>query len=396
MSQRPAPIERSPASTALLAVLLALAVLVAAVAAVGWPARVRVASPRLGMPAIDRPAATLEVRLQTSLPFILPQMHWALEGSAGTAALPIAAHRWEAGVAVLSMRIPDLPDGGYALTLHTAQQSMRLPQAVFVRRDWPHLIRIAHIADLPPPGREPLMRLFVREINRRHPDAVLVTGDINYTGSESNIEFIAQQLAQLDAPVVMTAGNHEREAWHRYLRVFGARDHRTDLGPLAILSLDSNHGRDALTPSALGWLQTQLENLGGRTPIIQLHHPVFAAGPMAGPESGGTGGYLRGQRQAFLELCRRFAVPLVLSGHWHQDAVFDQSGTLRADRVDFPGTKYVVTTALGAEARNIYSSVPVRNGYRWIEFTDGALTLYGTDAHNPIPSTPLENTEGTR
>ena len=79
---------------------------------------------------------------------------------------------------------------------------------------------------------------------------VLVTGDINYEGSESNINFVFGQLATLDMPVIMTAGNHERTGWHRYLRVFGARNHRTDLGPLTILSLDSAHGRDQLTASS--------------------------------------------------------------------------------------------------------------------------------------------------
>jgi len=82
-------------------------------------------------------------------------------------------------------------------------------------------------------------------------------------------------------------------------------------------------------------------------------------------------------------------VSLVLSGHWHQDAVFDSDGNFRNDRADFPGTKFVVTTALGAEAREVYSQVPVRNGYRWIEFQDGKLRSYSPDAHNPVPSTPL-------
>jgi 3',5'-cyclic AMP phosphodiesterase CpdA len=189
--------------------------------------------------------------------------------------------------------------------------------------------------------------------------------------------------------VIMTAGNHEREAWHRYLRVFGARDHRTHFGPLAILSLDTAHGRDALTPSMFRWLSNELNQLQGRTALIQIHHPVFPPGAGATSEAGGTGGYLRGFRQAFLELCEQHQVAIVLSGHWHQDAVFDQQGVFQNNRSSFPGTKYVVTTALGADVRKVFEDSVMSNGYRWLEFVDGKLVSYSANQDNPLLSTPL-------
>jgi len=374
---------------AMLGVLLTPTLLALSIVAAGWPLQVRVVSPRLGTPWIGRPGAMLEVRLATSLPFVLPAFDLSLQGPGGTARLQETARRWEGADAVLSMSLPELPDGGYSLRLRTKAQNVLLPKAVFLRRAWPSVLRLVQIADLPPPGREPLMQRFVEEMRLKQPDAVLVTGDINYDGTESNIDFIHAQLARLDAPVIMTAGNHEREAWHRYLRVFGARDHRTEFGPLVILSVDSAHGRDALTPSTFRWLQRELNRLDGRTAIIQIHHPIFAPGPAATSEAGGTGGYLRGYRRAFLELCRRHDVSIVLSGHWHQDAVFDQQGAFRTDRVDFPGTKYVVTTALGADVRNVFEQSPLRHGYRWIEFVDGQLASYSSDPHNPVPSEAL-------
>ena len=321
-------------------------------------------------------------------------MDLSLEGPGGSGALQLTSLRWDGANAVLSVLLPNLPDGAYSLRLRTKTQNLLLPKAVFLRREWPVVLHIAQIADLPPPGSEPLMRRFVADMQRRRPDAVLVSGDINYTGTESNIQFLYGQLALLDAPVIVAAGNHEREAWHRYLRVFGARDHRVNFGPLAIFSLDSAHGRDALTPSTWGWLQQEMTHLDGRTPLIQLHHPVFPPGHSASSESSGTGGYLRGYRRAFLSLCEKYHVSVVLSGHWHQDAVFDQLGNFRSDRIDFPGTKYVVTTALGAEARKVFADSPVRNGYRWLEFANGQLISYSSDPHNPIPSTPLDMSVG--
>ena len=381
--------QQGSARTAFLAGCTAFAVLLASLFAIGWPLRVSVDSPRLGSPWIERPQGLMSLRLDSSIPMLLPAMTLGLEGPGGSAALTVLARRWEADAAVLSVRLPDLPDGSYALRVQTAHQNTLLPRAVFLRREWPSQLHLVQIADLPPPGREALMGRFIAEMRVRKPDAVLVTGDINYGGSESNIDLIASELAELDMPVIMTAGNHEREAWHRYLRVFDARDQRTDLGPLTILSLDSAHGRDALTPNTFHWLRQQLAAVAGRPIIIQLHHPLFPPGPSASSEAGGTGGYLRGFRRSFLQLCRQYQVSLVLSGHWHQDAVFDSEGHFRSDRPDFPGTKFVVTTALGAEARAVFEQVPVRNGYRWLEFVDGKLHSYSSDAHNPVPSTDL-------
>ncbi len=369
--------------------LLALLLFTAIMLAVGWPLQVRVAAPRLGMPVIDQPGASMEVRLVTSLPLLLPDLQLSLDGPGGVAPLQLTGSRWDGAAAVLTVLLPALPDGAYALRLQTPTQDLQLPKAVFLRSNWPATLRLVQIADLPPPGREPLMRRFIAEMRVKKPDAVLVTGDINYTGTAANIEFIYSQLLQLDAPVIMTAGNHERTAWHRYLRVFGARDQRTNLGPLAILSLDSAHGRDALTPSTFRWLHREFAHLDGRRPLVQVHHPIFSPGATAAAEAGGTGGYLRGYRRAFIELCRQYDVAIVLSGHWHQDAVYDSSGRFRADRVDFPGTKFVVTTALGADVRPVFSDSAPNNGYRWIEFKGGTLGAYGSDPHNPVPSTAL-------
>jgi predicted phosphodiesterase len=375
--------------TVLVPLILVVAMFAGVMLVVGLPLQVRVVSPRLGMPFIDHAGVAMEVHLASSLPFVVPSMELSLEGPGGTAQLKEASRRYEGVDTVLTVALPTLPDGGYSLHLKNSAQDLLLPKAVFLRQKWTSTLHLVQIADLPPPGRERLMEQFVEEMRVKQPDAVLVTGDINYTGSESNIEFIHDELAKLDAPVIMTAGNHEREAWHRYLRVFGARDHRTQLGPLTILSIDSAHGRDALTPSMFRWLESQLKQVDGRSTIIQFHHPVFPPGSTANSEAGGTGGYMHGYRRAFLDLCQQHQVAIVLAGHWHQDAVFDQDGNFRTDRADFPGTKYVVTTALGADVRKVFEQSAMNNGYRWIEFVDGQLTSYSPDKNNPVPSTPL-------
>jgi len=191
-------------------------------------------------------------------------------------------------------------------------------------------------------------------------------------------------------------GNHERKGWAAYLRAFGPGPQRVDLGPLSVLSLDSAHGRDQFTPSEFNWLKRELDELDGRTPIIQLHHPVMPPGEAIHGEAGGSGGSLHGYRDQFMELCRVHQVPLVLSGHWHSDAIFDASGALRDDRADFPGTHFAVVTALGNELRRVTRWPHQYHGYRIIRF-DGhtflgeTYDLDGSGHPNPIASVPLGN-----
>jgi hypothetical protein len=142
-------------------------------------------------------------------------------------------------------------------------------------------------------------------------------------------------------------------------------------GRLQVISLNSGHGRDQLTESQYRWLRGELENLQGRTPVVQFHHPMQRRPEMRG--------YLAVHAQDLVPLFKQFNVPIVLSGHWHGDAVYDETGQDRRDTWDFPGTPYVVTTAAGADLREKYSSSPLHHGYRLIRLDNGKLTSYTYD-----------------
>jgi len=188
-------------------------------------------------------------------------------------------------------------------------------------------------------------------------------------------------------------GNPIARADH-LLDAFGPRTtHRVDLGPFAILSFDSAHGRDRLTPSQFQWFRRQLDTLDGRVPLVQLHHPVFPPGAAILGDGEKSGGPLFGYRDAFVRLCLERQVPVVLSGHWHQDAVFDATGRFRDDTADFTGTKFVVTTALGDALRRVTRWPESHYGYRILVFEKGRLARYtqdlpGQPGPRPIASTP--------
>ena len=354
--------------------ILAYTLALASLLAVGWPPRARVDRPRCGLPSAGVEQGQSVLQATTSLPWIMPgDMREAWIGKLGGKA------SWRGN-----------------------RLEVRVPAAAPAR---PSRFRLVQVADVAPPGREPLMEQFLKEMAALRPDAVLVTGDLAYAESPEWYDYLQRWITAMEVkgiPVVLVPGNHERKGWPEYLRHFGVTDYtRVDLGPLRILSLDSVHGRDQLTPSQWLWLRAELEDLDGRIPVIQLHHPVFPAGEAIHGEAGGSGGSLKAFQKQLVRLCVEKKVAATLSGHWHSDAVFDSSGRLRDDAADFEGPKFIVTTALGNELRRVTRWPLSYYGYRILDFEGGRLVRYthGTDGQGrpqPIASTPLGLPAGLR
>ncbi len=336
--------------------------------AVGLPLRVREDRPRTGHPMSTAPGSSPTREVTSSLPWLLPsatRQAWL--------ATPGATITWRLNRATL--HLPTLRP---------------LPLAP--------AFRVVFVADLAPPDYAVILEQFIGEMEALKPDLVLVGGDLTYSETEAWYAAVAAQFLRLERqgiPVIVAAGNHERKGWPLFLRHFGHNPtFRVDIGPLAVLTLDSAHGRDQLTPSQFDWLRDNLNHLEGRTPLIQIHHPIFPPGAALKGEGDGSGGSLLGFQQAFLRLCREHRVPAVLSGHWHSDAVFDGAGQLRDDVAEFPGTKFIVTTALGNELRQVTRWPHAYHGYRVLDFDRGRLVRYtydeaGNGQPGPIASTPL-------
>ncbi len=243
-------------------------------------------------------------------------------------------------------------------------------------------LRVVHIADLPSGDDVPRMEQFVLEMRLVAPDLILATGDISYVETQAWYDYLQSRLEAICVPIIAVTGNHERKDRPLWIRNYGSvGNHRVDAGPLAILSLDTAHGRDAFTPSQMLWLEQTLAaaKLEGKTIVIQAHHPIFPAGTGGKGEGHGSGGDLKGFKTRFMGLCRTHQVAVVLSGHWHQDAVFDQDGRFRSDTPDFAGTKFITTTSLGGASR-LVTAWPVRHeGWRMLTFQNGQLVSYTHD-----------------
>lgn len=362
--------------------------------AVGFPLRTRLDAPRLGAPAIVRPGVFFDVEFVTSLPFVpwraaavAVEQQWGFKLETG--GRRIVAHRQQGNRYWITL-VDDTPvQGTYRPPVdgleHWAEGTL------------PDRLVLVHAADFPSTGKEAMLERFVDEMGVVKPQAFLASGDLAYDSSERWYAFMLGQFRRLEAqgiPVIACPGNHERGGWARFLTHFGPRTtHRVDLGPFRILSLDSAHGRDRLTPSQFQWFRHELDTAANKVPLVQLHHPIFPPGPAMLGNGDGTGGPLFGFREGFVKLCLERQVPIVLTGHWHQDAVFDRDGRFRDDTPDFPGTKFTVTTALGDALRRV-TRWPYRyHGYRMLIFEKGRLVRYthdlpGQPSPTPIASTP--------
>ncbi|MCA8981970.1 MAG: metallophosphoesterase [Planctomycetes bacterium] len=355
-----------------------------AFAAILWaalPLRFDVRGPRLGIPALLAPGEVFTTDLHLSHPGWRPALEARLERDGVSYPLELVGDHLAWNRLELDYRTPpDAPHGGYDLVLvddsgveHRRERSVHLlpPPA--------HDLRIVQLADLPTFGSGPPdgfgegpgdaeMRQIVREINLIRPDYVLLSGDVAYVGGWFHYHKLHEHLLDLESPVICVLGNHEYKGLAGYLETMGAPRHVVDHGDLSFVSLNTGHGRDQLTASQFTWLERVMDERHDQRVIVQMHHPLFW------------------KRKVFVrvdEMVELFAdheVPIVLSGHWHADNVFDEHGVSRTDGPDFPGTKYVTTTAAGAELHPDQSTAfESYHGYRVFELHGNQLGRYTYD-----------------
>jgi hypothetical protein len=376
------------AKIVLSAVLVSLMVI-----SVALPLRFDITSPRLGAPVVLSPGQEFRINLKTSIPFWRPDLAVKISLSASPQPLSLSVSQFAYGLSeqVITSRIPEkLIPGNYDLTLTANGLSVTRHHAVHVVTQEQDRMSIVQIADLPPLGGDEKgdqsLRQIINEINIINPTVVMLTGDIAYGGSWDQYQRLTAILRRLDAPVVAGPGNHEYEGWAGYLTSFGSPYHYEDVLGFRIISLNSAHGRDQITLSQYRWLESTLSTAGNKIPIIQLHHPLMHRADL--------GGVVRGRVEEIVDLFNRHHVLVVLSGHWHGDAVYDEQGNERIDKWDFSGTPYVVTTTAGADLRPKYSSSPMHYGYRLIKIDNGLLQHYtydydGDGERDPVSSIPI-------
>lgn len=357
------------------------------------PTRFDVISPRLGMPAIVQGGDTVQLTLRTSTPLWRPD--WRVWLGRRGKRIPVTDTQiaTQFTTATLSFSVPaTLSAGAYSLIVTDGggdREQVR-PKALHVVANFPDQVSIVQMADLPTLGGDGKgdrqFQQIINEINIINPNLVLMTGDVAYGGHWDQYKRLLAAMEDINAPVIAAPGNHEYEGWAGYLTLLGKPFHSVRYGKLEFINLNSGHGRDQLTETQYAWLQGTLQQRDGRIPVLQIHHPLFHRPSLHG--------FLVNHVHDVAALVKQSSVPIVLSGHWHGDAVYDDTGRDRRDTWDFPGTPYVVTTTAGADLRKAYASSPLHHGYRLIRLDHGKLVSYtydmdGDGRRDPTSSIPV-------
>ena len=365
-------------------IILSLVFVVAASCLVVFPAQLKIVNPRLTIPVIMLAGESFEVEVRHSVLFIFSDWQASLIDSQGVGvALSVLDSSAGLGVTAVTLGLPaTMPAGQYSLQLLESEGAepgagrLTLSEnSVHVRDSFSTNLSIIHLADLPTLGGDEsgdkLLKTIIGEINIINPDVVLFTGDLAYGGSWDQYHRLIALLKQLEVPLIAVPGNHAYNGWAGYLSLLGRPYHQVRLGHYQFLGLNSGHGRDQLTQSQLSWLENSVAQSTAKYRVLQLHHPIQHREDLTG--------YLRANRKPLLNIIKQGEIAIVLSGHWHGDSVYDESGTLRTESGSFDGTPFVVTTTAGADFRPKYSSSPLHYGYRLIRFVNGALDNYTYD-----------------
>lgn len=190
--------------------------------------------------------------------------------------------------------------------------------------------RIVHIADLHFGDEDRrLVDDFLSKLPELKADVVVVAGDLTQTGSRAEFGMAADFLGAIEAPVVLTPGNHDTpllnvatrmtRPWRRLQKAMGElADDRFRNNHLHIESFNSARGVQFRLDWSLGVVSRKkladpLAALGGSdvaTKILTAHHPILS--PL---ENRG-----RAKTKRAPKFAREIAgiADLVLTGHLHQ------------------------------------------------------------------------------
>jgi len=201
------------------------------------------------------------------------------------------------------------------------------------------------------------------------PDFVIITGDCVEIGNAENFQEFDRYLKKLNVPYYTCPGNHDyydakwrgKSGISEYYKYIDSRDnyyfqHKNTF----FISLNSGYD-DLLNPCIpypptgtglddlqISWLDDQLDLLDGNpndrddsdyNKIVYMHHPVINPG-----SEDFCRGLLNDNIIDFINICDKYNVDVVLTGHTHDDEIYDKYGFIK-NGYDNEDTIYIQTDA---------------------------------------------------
>ncbi len=243
----------------------------------------------------------------------------------------------------------------------------------------------------------------LQAVKSAKPDRLLITGDLVENDDKDFFIAFKNLLRGIAIPVNTTPGNHDRRDnayvfgnnlldYNNYIKPISnpyTRDNNYsfDYKGYRFIGLDSGADDSSYpdtTPEASGLSDDQIIRLrdefyNSAPKIVFMHHPVMSPitlWAMLDPDGapGGNDGTITTNRWNFINYTRDSNVQLVLTGHSHNDSIFDLSG----DSVD----NNSLNRPLFIQTRSATKDENGGPGYRIIEFKDGKANPYNSA---PIP-----------
>ena len=146
----------------------------------------------------------------------------------------------------------------------------------------------------------------IDQINLLSPKSVINTGDI-MNNPYMDVEHAYAMMSGISSPWVAIKGNHDADV------VWLKKDYAFTLDGLRLIFL---HGVEyevdyaVTTEESLAFVESELQDLNGLTPIMLSHYSVMDQW---------YGAYVEANQTAILALLNTYNVPLYLCGHTHAD-----------------------------------------------------------------------------
>jgi predicted MPP superfamily phosphohydrolase len=343
--------------------------------------------PSLGCPSILCKSTThqlsitlSEERLRTDEPAQITQMILQTINGSDTYDLDTPTGEWstwiDAGPEVIedefiiTYDIASIPVGFYNLTVRTASTTYFWPHAVQLLNTVPTNYTVVQLTDIHIRKssnlineKKELLQLLTSINEVITPQFVILSGDsvdwYNQRTKQNAYADLQEALLYCKIPVFTVPGNHERYAnrllflyfpytnltpYHRFLNPLS--DYSIHYGNMNFVFLDSGYDHSrwelpkiwALTPEGSGLTNTQIYLLNttwGNTmmnQIIMMHHPAVndkndtGLGALPNDLPSGNDECIALNRGAFITYCLENNVSLILTGHSHENHVFNFLG----------------------------------------------------------------------
>ena len=178
-----------------------------------------------------------------------------------------------------------------------------------------------------------LMREAVDQANALRPECVIITGDLvdDYADPVQDSIFRVR-LAGIEAPVYIVPGNHDypggtQEKRQAYIARRGYDRFSFKKNGCAFISINTNtikDGTEEMEAEQRAWLEKELAAAGKcRYRFLFLHCPIVRESMQ---EKEDYFNFSMEQRRWYLDLCKKYGVDIVFSGHCHQEFATEAEG----------------------------------------------------------------------